>query len=133
MSTGRAVSGFVLLEVLVSVAILATGITVALECISNSVSNATLMEEYTRAVMLADARMNELQRKLMFKTAEEVGDLRGDYDEEFEGYTYEVEIEEESVRDMIVIRVAVSFPWREKGKTYVLMSQVPMARPLEED
>ena len=124
--------GFVLLEVMVSVVILSAGVTLAMECITKSVDNAVLMENYTRAVMLAEAKMNELRQQVTFKRAADALDRGGRFGEEFEGFSYRAEVEEESFRDMIILRVEVTFSFGRKTKRYSLVSQAPMARPLEE-
>ena len=60
-------NAFVLMEVLVSVAILAVGVTVLLQSIVSSLESNRLAREYSRAIFLAESKMWEYEQKYAYQ------------------------------------------------------------------
>ncbi|MBF0566541.1 MAG: prepilin-type N-terminal cleavage/methylation domain-containing protein [Nitrospirae bacterium] len=57
---GRTQSGFTLIETMVAIAIMAIGLTTLMQLFSGSLRLVTYSEDYTRAAILAQARMREV-------------------------------------------------------------------------
>lgn len=109
-------SGFSLLEVMVSIAILAVSLTVLLTFSGNTLLKSGRAERLTIAAMLARQKMTDLEIELeKSKKKREFPDERsedGEFDEPFEDYRWKMEIrrvelpapatgEEGSMQDMI--------------------------------
>jgi len=124
--------GFVLMEVLVSVAILSVGITVLLQSIISSLDANRLTQEYTRAIFLAESKMWDLEHQYAFKEDMDTGDSYGDFDPPFHDFGWRTEIEAMDEEVEYSLRVKVTWVHRSIEQEYALESLVPMRRK-EED
>ncbi len=88
----RAHPGFVLLEVLVSLVILAVGSTAILHSLRQSLSAAEKAAIINRGTMLAENLIEEVQ-----VAPPDTGSYSGDFGEDNPGYTYEMEIKNEKI------------------------------------
>jgi general secretion pathway protein I len=82
-------SGFTLLEVMVSIAIIAIVLVSVMRLQGQTVGMNESFRFYTQASLLADARMNEV----LADSDTAGGPSSGDFDEAFAGYAWEVERE----------------------------------------
>jgi general secretion pathway protein I len=82
--------GFTLLEVMVSMAIIAIALTAVLGSQSQSVSFATEAKFSTTASLLAQAKMAEVEAR----NPEDLYSESGDFGEDFPGYAWEVTVED---------------------------------------
>lgn len=85
-------SGFTLLEVLISVAILGITLTVLYGSQSQSISLAAEARFYSTATFLAGVKLSELENGILEASAGE-----GDFGDEYQGYKWELEIEDVSL------------------------------------
>lgn len=115
--TSLCTAGFTLLEVLVSMAILAICLTVIMQLFSGGLRSGHLSEDYIRAVFLAREKMEEvLVQKEIVPGAEE-----GESDS---GYKWLVKIHSEKEEEEVVPKlpfgffdIQVSVMWREGERT----------------
>ena len=75
----RSSSGFSLLEVLVAFAILSLSLGVILQIFSTGLRSASLGEQYTRAVALAETKLTEIESSEVLRE----GDAEGEFDQDF--------------------------------------------------
>lgn len=125
-------AGFVLLEVLVSVAILSVGIAVLLQSIISSLDANRLTLEYSKAMFLAESRMWELEREYAFQEGMATGTSYGDFDPPSHAYSWKSEIE--SVDRAAEYRIQLTIEWMHRGQeqAYTLHTLVPMKRTRED-
>ncbi len=96
MKPARKIAGFSLLEVMVSIAILAVSLTVLLTFSGNTLLKSGRAEKLTIATMLARQKMTDIEIELeKSKKKREFPDERsedGQFDEPFEDYSWQMEI-----------------------------------------
>lgn len=80
-------SGFTLLEVVIAVAIIATGFFAVYSLHIQTLAVSNSVRFYTRAPLLAQAKMAELEPKL-----QDLSDESGDFGEDYAGYAYTVTV-----------------------------------------
>jgi hypothetical protein len=116
------------MEVLVSVAILAVGVTVLLECIINSLDANRLTQEYSRAIFLAETKLWEMERKYAWQIDQDTGESSDHFDAPFQDYSWRTEGESED--SAVEYRIKVTVLWMHRGKEmdYSLDLLVPMRR-----
>lgn len=116
------------MEVLVSVAILAVGVTVLLECIISSLDANRLTQEYSRAIFLAEAKLWELERKYAWQIDQDTGESSDHFDPPFQDYGWRTDVESED--SAVEYRIKVTVLWMHRGKEmdYSLDLLVPMRR-----
>lgn len=116
------------MEVLVSVAILAVGVTVLLECIINSLDANRLTQEYSRAIFLAETKLWEMERKYAWQIDQDTGESSDHFDAPFQDYSWRTEVESED--SAVEYRIKVTVLWMHRGKEmdYSLDLLVPMRR-----
>jgi general secretion pathway protein I len=107
--------GFTLLEVMVAVAILAVGMVSLFELFSGSLRSAKVSEDYTKAVMGAQKKMDEVLGYIYLEDYEQL-DHQGEFgtgDEEdlLEGYRWEIMDEDYVVQEL-------EDAWAENPKNY---------------
>lgn len=119
---------FVLMEVLVSVTIMAVGITVLLQSIINSLEANQITRNFTRGVFLAEGKMWELENEYGYMEDMPTGPSYGEFDPPFHDYTWEAEVSAEE--DLVEYRIEVTVKWihRKREKEYTLRTVVPMRR-----
>ncbi|MEW6380861.1 MAG: prepilin-type N-terminal cleavage/methylation domain-containing protein [bacterium] len=88
-------AGFTLLEVMVAVAILAIGLVTVFQLFSGSLHSARVSADYTRAVMGARAKMDEILGYLYVEDFEEKVERQGEFgtkegEDLFQGYRWEI-------------------------------------------
>ncbi len=116
------------MEVLVSVAILAVGVTVLLECIISSLDANRLTQEYSRAIFLAETKLWELERKYAWQIDQDTGESSDHFDPPFQDYGWRTDVESED--SAVEYRIKVTVLWMHRGKEmdYSLDLLVPMRR-----
>lgn len=85
--------GFTLLEVMVSVALVAIALTTLLASQSQSVSFANSAKFETMAALLAQSKMSEIA----MKEAEELSGDSGDFGDDYPGYAWEATVSDISI------------------------------------
>ena len=125
-------SGFLLMEVLLAVTILAVALTTLLQSIIQSIDSGKLTREHSQAMFLTNAKMWELKNKYSFRRDSTVGTDEGNYTREFSEYDWITEVEEDP--DRIVYRIKVTTIWKHSGreKKFILESMVPFPRTKED-
>ena len=110
-------AGFTLLEVLVSMAILAICLTVIMQLFSGGLKSGHLSEEYIRAVFLAREKMEEVLVQKEIASGAEEGESEA-------GYRWVVKIHPEEETEEVVPKlpfglfdIQVSVMWREGERT----------------
>ena len=95
--------GFTLLEVLVAVAILAIAMVAILKANVQSLDTLTKSRETSTASLLAASKLAEVETVGVAKWTE----LRGDFGENYPGYTWEVETSNTEVEGLVRVVVIV--------------------------
>jgi prepilin-type N-terminal cleavage/methylation domain-containing protein len=110
-------SGFTLLEVVVSLAIMAVGLVAVLEAFS-AASRLSLQDEYiTTATRLAQSKMEEVEKEPTITT----GSQEGGFGDEFPDYSWSVEIQDSPVDGLETVTVTVSWEGRGGQKDYLTL------------
>lgn len=124
----RVPAGFILMEVLVSVAILAAGVTVLLESIISSLDANRLTQEYSRAIFLAETKLWEMERKYAWQIGQETGESSDHFAPPFQDYSWRTEVESED--SAVEYRIKVTVLWMHRGREmdYSIELLVPMRR-----
>lgn len=125
-------TGFVLMEVLVSVAILVVGVTVLLQSILSSLDANRMTQEYTQAIFLAESRMWAMERKYAYHEDQPTGETYGDFDPPFQAYRWKSDIEADDRTAEYRITLSVTWMHRERELQYSLETVVPMRRAQED-
>ncbi len=116
------------MEVLISVAILAVGVTALLESIINSMDATELTQKRTRAVFLAETKMWQIESDYAFQQDMPTGPNSGEFDPPFHEYWWESEIESDEDAVEYQIKVTIYFNHGDIQKIYSLDTIVPMRR-----
>ena len=82
-------SGFTLFEVLIAVAVLAISLTAIYRLHNQSIFLTQVNRFFTQAPLLAKDRLAELENRPLKRW----GDDSGDFEDEFEGYHWQIEVE----------------------------------------
>ena len=116
------------MEVLVSVAILAVGVTVLLECIISSLDANRLTQEYSRALFLAETKLWEMEREYAWQIDQDTGESSDFFDPPFQDYSWRTDVESED--SAVEYRIKVTVLWMHRGREmdYSLDLLVPMRR-----
>ena len=125
-------SGFLLLEVLLAVTILAVALTTLLQSIIQSIDSGKITREYSKAMYLTSAKMWELKNDYAFRRDSSVGTDEGNYTREFSEYDWITEVEEDPERVVYKIRVTTKWIHSGKEKKFILESMVPFPRTKED-
>jgi general secretion pathway protein I len=115
--TNKKASGFLLVEVLVAVAILATALVAVFQLQSQSVSMASDARFSTSAALLAQSKMAEAESGKSFSGMNQEGDFGDDYPQ----YSWRVEISDTKIAKFKKIEVTVSNKDMPRGGTYKLV------------
>ncbi len=107
-------SGFSLLEVLVAFAILSMSLGVLYQAFSNSLRNVGTSGDYSRAMIIAEARLAEAMAEVPLKEGSDQGEVDNRYQWKIMVQRYEYE-DEESVSRFTPYQVQVVVSW-EDGK-----------------
>ena len=105
----RQQSGFSLLETLVAITVLAISLTVILQLFSGSLNSVKLSEDYTKALVGCQGKMETL----LLSNALEEGHTEGDFDDQFsweaniERISYTEDLEKENTEGLFDISVRV--------------------------
>jgi Tfp pilus assembly protein PilE len=126
LGSGR--QGFLLMEVLVSVAILAVAMAVLLQSIQNSIWATQISRERTKAAYLAQAKMWDMEDILYWKDAAQTYDTSGYFDSPNSDYEWEVFVDSDEDISEHVVTVRVNWTHRKRTKTFELVTVVPMDR-----
>lgn len=121
-------NGFLLMEVLVSVAILAVAMTVLLESILNSIAATQLSRQRTKAAYLAQAKMWEMEDLLYWKSDPGFFDARGDFEDADSDYGWEIEVDSDEDLAEHVVTVRITWSHRKKKRIFELVTVIPMDR-----
>ncbi len=106
----RGTGGFTLLEVIVSLVVLAADLVAVLGAFTASMAATGAAENRTIATMLLNEKLEELKKEPLVTAGED----EGDFGEEFEDYRWNVEVIESGTPGLVYVVVTVS--WLERGK-----------------
>jgi type II secretory pathway pseudopilin PulG len=123
----RPTGGFTLLEAIVSVAVMGIGQVAVLEAYGAAMRLSLQDENLTTATFLARGKMEEVLKE-RYLTA---GTDKGDFGEEFEGFTWTAEIADSPVEGLETITVTVTWNVRSLSDELVLTSAAPRREPTE--
>jgi type II secretory pathway pseudopilin PulG len=123
----KAKSGFLLIEVLVSVLIMSIALAALLDSIRTSIDANAIAQEMTRAIMLTQQKMWEMETTFLWKTEEAAYQDEGQFKEN-PTYHFKVDVEPNVDRSEIVLIVTVSWLHKRIPKSYNLVSVVPLER-----
>ena len=115
MSTNRQ-SGFSLLEVLVAFAILSMSLGVLYQAFSNSLRNVGASGDYSRAIIIAEARLAEAMADVPINEGSDQGEVDGRYQWKVVVQRYEYE-GEEIVSRFTPYQVEVVVSWQDGKHT----------------
>lgn len=129
-SSGR--DGFLLMEVLISVMILAVAMSVLIESIRNSISTTQLSGERTKAAYLAQQKMWEMEDLLYWKSGVGGYQRQDTFDNPNADFEWEVDVEDDEDLSEHIVTVRVTWEHgRGREKSYELVTVVPMDRDSE--
>lgn len=117
--------GFMLMEVLAAVIILTVVMVALTQSTIQSMNSASEMKDYTRAIMLAQHKMWELENEFSF-TQKGSTSQDGTYLEPFDGYSWEADIKAEEGRLVFVVSLRIQWSFRQKDRWFNLTTEVPM-------
>jgi len=103
----RKQTGFTLVEMVVATILLAVGGVAAMMAISASIRTVGDAESYSRAAMLAEMRLAELEAQPETVSS---GEQQGDFGEEYPGYTWTQTVEPTDLSDVVRVTVTVKWP-----------------------
>ena len=127
----RRQAGFMLIEVLVSVAILAVALSALMDSIHSSIMANQYARDRTKAVFLAQTKMWEMEDLLVWKSRVDPYDRTGDFESPNSNYRWEIEVEsnEDLSEHVVSVNVFWSHGGRRSGeKRYRLVTAIPMDR-----
>jgi type II secretion system protein I len=102
--------GFMLLELMVSLAILSTGLLTVTRSFISSLGASNYSQQYTLACTLAEEKLNELGQS----TDLSEGTTQGSFEEPYLQFSWELEIKPSSNDSLKHVTITVI--WKEKGK-----------------
>lgn len=120
-------SGFMLMEVMVSVIILAVVMTALMKATIGSISSTRETQLYSRGILLAQQKMWELENEYAYAENGELGRQQGEFSEEFPDYSWEAEIERDEDRLVYIIFLKTKWLYNEQERFFTLMTESPMA------
>lgn len=103
----RRAAGFTLVEMVVATIVLAVGGVAAMMAISACVRTVGDAESYSRAAMLAEMRLAELEAR---PDAVSSGEQQGDFGEEYPGYSWIQTVEPTDMPEVVRVTVTVTWP-----------------------
>ena len=121
--------GFVLLEVLVSMTILAIAGTSLIHCFKSSIQAEKIIKRRSRTLYLTQSKILDLEFEFYNVELRGGAKLRGDYRSQgYPGYWWEAEIEPDRDRWAYIIKVTTF--WRQYGRerSFAMTSLVPRPR-----
>lgn len=112
----RTHSGYVLIEVLLAMTIMAIAGTALLQSLRNSVDASRSVRDMTKAIYLTQAKLNELKTYYYRREGAQLGELRGNFDSPgAEKFQWTAQVERDRERDAYVITVWTS--WGQESNT----------------
>jgi general secretion pathway protein I len=111
------ITGFTLLEVMLAMAILAIVLVAVFQSQAQSISMTSRARFETTAALLAQSRMAEIE-------AADTGDIspgRGDFDEQFPDYSWQVDLSDTELENVKKIEVIVTNDTMTSNNTYSLV------------
>lgn len=103
--------GFTLVELMAAIVIFSVGILLVIECLERSAAAARSSETYTRAGLLLQEKLAEVQCETPIKTGKEEGKF-----EEEETVSWESEITETSTTNLFEAKVTIKWQGEEGAK-----------------
>ena len=97
--------GFTLLEVIVSLVLLATGLVMVMEAFTVGLRTSAAADRRSVAALLLQDKMEELKKEPLLTS----GSDEGDFGEDFEEYMWRVDISETDVPGLVHVAVTVSW------------------------
>lgn len=120
--------GFLLMEVLVALAILAVGITGLLVALNNSLDFAKRSKMYSTAMFLANDIMIREERLYAFSDEVATSNSGTFYDEGLPEFTWETDTQLDSDRMQYVITVTIRWEYKRSPLSYRIVQAVPSHR-----
>ncbi len=102
--------GFLLLETLLAILILAVGLTVVLRSFGSSLNALGTSADYTKALLLVEERLWDLEAKGSIVP----GTFTGEFSEEDGGFRWEVKASE--LTEMRLCETQVTVSWKRRGR-----------------
>jgi len=116
----RRAAGFTLLEVIVSLVLLAAGLVAVVSAFNVSLAATGAADRRTLATTLLNEKVEELKKEPLLTA----GQNEGDFGEDFEDYQWRLEISESGTPGLVFVVVTVS--WPERGKPAELFYRLLM-------
>lgn len=120
--------GFTLLEAIVSVAIMSIGLVAVIEAYGAAMRLSLQDEYFSTATMLASGKMEEVLKETYITP----GSDDGDFGEEFEAFTWTVDIADSDIEGLETITVTVNWSVAGRDDELTLVSAAPLNEPEEE-
>ncbi len=110
-------SGFSLLEVLVAFAILSMSLGVLYQAFSNGLRNVAASGDYSRAMIIAEARLAEVMAKVPLDEGSDQGEVEDRYHWKTMVQRYEYEQDEKIISRLTPYQVQVVVNWQDGKHT----------------
>jgi len=111
-------AGFTLVEMIVAMVLLAAGITAALGGVSSVIETQRLSEEYTKAALLAQSILTEVEQ--VDGLIE--GTDQGDFGEQYPGWRWEREVVEAESEGLLQVTVVVYWTSGRRERSFSLVT-----------
>lgn len=121
-------SGFTLVEVLVTMVMMAIVIPVVMRGISLGVNAASVARHEVEAAQLADELLSEMTSTLIQQETFSFG-TTGDFGADYPGYTWELQTSDDTELGVQTLVLAVS--WADRGQKRTLLFSTMVAEPLD--
>lgn len=103
--------GFTLVEMAVSIVLLAIGVVSAAACMSAATRLSSVSGEYTTAAALAQDQLSEFTSLLASQPDQvSAGDQQGEFGSEHPGYTWQRKIETTDYTELVRVTITISWP-----------------------
>ncbi len=124
--------GFMLIETLIAVVMLAAVLTVAIESIRNCLEAGEVMRDYSKGMYLAKAKMCELEHLYAFRDDILADEDSGIFDDpKFAKFSYETIVEMDESELIYYLTVIIKWTFKNRTKQYQLDTIVPMPKKRE--
>lgn len=139
-SSSSRLNGFVMLEVLMAMTILAIAGTYLMRSLTNSIEASKMIKDTTKAIYLTQAKLHDLELQYTNRADPLLGELRGQYQQPGASkFSWIANVEIDRVHDAYVITVwtiwgdenpyrRISRRYRDRSDRFMLKTMVPRAR-----
>jgi len=124
----RHMKGVLLLELVVAVTLMATGLLTALYAFSISATNAGMVEREATAIMLARAKMEEVLSERTFVEGEEEGHFGDDFPRY--RWTSEIQLVQTTAQGLGTYELALTVLWTNRSRVQRFTLETKAARKM---